>query len=179
MDDLHPLRPRCPVCKSEHKAQIHALIASKMPLADIHLATQKMGRGIKRETLGKHIRVCLGGVRPQLDEDAAQGVFDASKKAQTQAELDFATLVQARAAKLLAAGELRVTASHGLAAQALIDRRVEKQADRDLALNMARLLSGSIVMTPMEVVEGRMVDVTPGELTDGLAPPGVYEPVDA
>jgi hypothetical protein len=44
---------------------------------------------------------------------------------------------------------------------------------------MARLLSGSIVMTPMEVVEGRMVDVTPGELTDGLAPPGVYEPVDA
>ena len=36
-----------------------------------------------------------------------------------------------------------MTAQHGLTAQALLDRRIEKQADRDLALNMARLLSGA------------------------------------
>ena len=173
------LRPRCPVCKSPHKAEIHALLAAKMTFEEIHLATQKMGQGIKRITIGKHVRICLGGKRPVMDGTMAQGVYDASKAAQTQAEVDFATLVQKRAAEMLADGQLRVTASHGLQAQALLDRRAEKAADRDLAVNMARLLSGSIIMTPFEVIESRVIDVTPPELGDGLAPEGVYEPVDA
>jgi hypothetical protein len=52
---------------------------------------------------------------------------------------------------------MKVTASHGLAAQALLDRRAEKQADRDLTLNMARLLSGAISLPPAEVIEVRRV----------------------
>lgn len=145
-----------------------------MSLVDIHVATQKLGRGIKRETLGKHFRVCLGGVTPEV---LSQQIADATKGAVTQAEMDFAILVQQRATELLREGALRVTASHGLAAQALLDRRAEKAADRDLMLNMARLLSGAISMAPMEVIEAR--NVTPPELLDGLAPPGVYEPGDA
>jgi hypothetical protein len=148
---------------------IHALIASKMPLADIHAETQKMGRGIKRETIGKHIRICLGGVKPEV---LGQEIVDESKAAKTQAEIDFATMVQKRASEMLAAGDLRVTASHGLQAQALLDRRAEKQADRDLSLNMARLLSGAIMMTPSEVIDGRAIDVTPSL----LAPASVVEP---
>jgi hypothetical protein len=162
-------RTRCSVCKSEYKPQIHALRASGMLLADIHAATQKMGRGFKRETLGKHFRICLGGAQPEV---LAQEIADASKEAKTQAEIDFATLVQKRAAQMLAAGELRVTASHGLQAQALLDRRAEKQADRDLAVNMARLLSGAMVMAPSEVIEGRVLNVTPSL----LAPSSVVEP---
>jgi hypothetical protein len=157
------------VCKSPHKAQIHALIASKMPLALIHAETQKMGRGIKRETLGKHIRICLGGVKPEV---LAQEIDEANAQARTQAELDFAALVQKRASEMLARGELRVTASHGLQAQALLDRRAEKQADRDLSLNMARLLSGAMMLTPSEVIEGRAIVVTPNLL---LAPDSVVE----
>jgi hypothetical protein len=168
----NPARPRCPVCASPHKAQIHALLASKMPMADIHVETQKLGRGIKRETIGKHLRICLGGVKPEV---LGQEIVDASKAAKTQAEMDFATLVQKRATEMLAAGELRVTASHGLQAQALIDRRMEKQADRDLAMNMAMLLSGSMEMPPMSVIEGRVVDVTPAALGDGLAPVELVE----
>jgi hypothetical protein len=139
-----------------------------MTLNDIHLATQQMGRGFKRETLGKHFRICLGGVPPVVD---TQAVADASKEAQTQSQLDFAAMVQRRATEMLAAGELRVTAQHGLTAQALLDRRAEKQADRDLAVNMARLLSGSIIMTPYEVVEAR--DVTPDGATSRLLPDGL------
>lgn len=165
-------RPRCPVCKSPNKAQIHALKASKMPLADIHLATQKLGRGIKRETLGKHFRICLNGVTPEL---LAQEIADASKAAQGQAEIDFAVMVQKRATDLLAAGQLRVTAQHGLTAQALLDRRAEKQADRDVAINIARLLSGAMIMPPVTVIEGRVVE--PLALDDGLAPEGVFEVV--
>ena len=162
------LRPRCPVCKSPHRAQIHALKLSGMRLADIHVETQKLGRGIKRETLGKHFRICLDGKPPMMD---AQTIADSSKAAQTQVEVDFATMVQKRAVDMLKAGNLPVTTQHGLQAQALLDRRAEKQADRDLMLNMARLLSGAIVMTPQTVIEGRVIDVTPvAELPDGLAP---------
>lgn len=165
-------RPRCPVCLSPYKAQIHALKASKMTLADIHVETQKLGRGIKRETLGKHFRICLNNATPEL---LAQEIADASKAAQGQAELDFATMVQKRATELLAQGELRVTAQHGLTAQALLDRRAEKSADRSLAINIARLLSGAMAVTPMTVIEGRVIE--PLELNDGLAPEGVFEAV--
>jgi hypothetical protein len=168
----NPARPRCPVCKSPHKAQIHALKASKMSLADIHAETQKLGRGIKRETLGKHFRICLNGVTPEI---LAQEIVDVSREAQGQAEVDFAIMVQKRATELLAAGDLRVTAQHGLTAQALLDRRAEKAADRDLSINIARLLSGSLSMTPITVIEGRVVEMP--ELPDGLAPEGVYERV--
>jgi hypothetical protein len=147
-----------------------------MTLQDIHLASQKLGRGIKRETFGKHFAVCLGGVKPEV---LAQEIADASKAAQTVAEVDFATMVQRRATELLAAGDLRVTTQHGLSAQALLDRRAEKQADRDIAINIARLLSGAMTMAPMRVIEGRVVpDDDPLELTDGLlAPEGVFEAV--
>jgi len=169
-------RTRCTVCKSPHKAQVHALIASGMPMVAIAEQTRLLspdGKGIKRTTIGKHVRVCLGGTKPLLDETTAQDIADAGKGAQSQAEVDFAVLVQKRATDLLRAGDLRVTATHGLQAQALLDRRAEKQADRDLALNMARLLSGAISMAPLTVIEAR--NVTPPELSDGLAPEGVYE----
>jgi hypothetical protein len=156
---------------------IHALIASGMPYADIHTETQKIGAPVKRETIGKHVRICLRGIKPLLDEGTAQDIADSSREANDQASVDFAVMVQKRATELLRSGDLRVTAQHGLTAQALIDRRLEKQADRDLALNMARLLSGAIVMTPMTVIEGRVVE--PLQLDDGLAPEGVYEPADA
>jgi hypothetical protein len=148
-----------------------------MTLENIHLATKAMGRSFKRETLGKHFAICLGGQKPVLDEATAQRIADGSREAQSQAEMDFAIMVQQRATQLLRDGSLRVTAQHGLTAQALLDRRAEKAADRDLALNMARLLSGSVIMPPVHVIEGRAVEIR--GLPDGLAPEGVYEPVDA
>jgi len=170
-----PLRKRCSVCASPYKAQIHALKASKMTLAEIHLATQQLGRPYKRETLGKHFRICLKGATPEV---LAQQIADASKEAKTAAEMDFAVMVQKRATELLAAGELRVTAQHGLQAQALLDRRAEKQADRDVAINIARLLSGAMVIPPMNVIEGRVISHDDDNLLlgDGLAPDGVYDP---
>jgi hypothetical protein len=157
------------VCRSEFRPQIEALLAAKTPMADIHAETQKMGRGYKRETIGKHLRVCLGGVRPDAIDPNKLGVPTDG----TQAQVDFAVMVQKRATELLAEGSLRVTAQHGLTAQALLDRRAEKAADRDLALNMARLLSGSVSMTPITVIDSRAVEVL--KITDGLAPDDVVD----
>jgi hypothetical protein len=171
-----PARTRCSVCTSPHRPAIEALRASKMTLQDIHLETQKMGRGFKRETLGKHFAICLNGQRPLVDDDAAQSLADYGADAQTSAEIDFAVMVKRRAADMLRAGQLRVTAQHGLTAQALLDRRAEKAADRDLALNMARLLSGAVSMAPLSVIETR--NVTPLEIGDGYAPDDLVDPRD-
>jgi hypothetical protein len=167
------LRVHCPICKSPHKQQIHTLRASGMDYGQISEEMRKAGHGCKRETLGKHFRLCLGGVKPLLDDTTAIAVADAATNAQGQAEIDFAMLVQRRATEMLRDGQLRVTASHGLQAQALLDRRAEKSADRDLAINIARLLSGSISMPPMEVIEGRYTEML--ELNSGLAPMDLVE----
>ena len=76
---------------------------------------------------------------------------------------DFAKLVRDEAARQLREGKLKVTATHGLSAQGLLDRREERKADRDLMLNLARLLTGSAPRTLIEapVVEGEYRDVTP------------------
>jgi len=173
-----PERKRCPVCASPYKAQYHALKAAGLRLEDLQTESRKLGRPIKRATFGLHFRICLKGVKPEV---LAQQIADASREAKTTAEMDFATLVQKRATDLLQAGDLRVTAQHGLTAQALLDRRAEKQADRDVAINIARLLSGAMVMPPIAVIEDRVIiDVTPDEapeLSDGLAPIGLFEAV--
>lgn len=75
---------------------------------------------------------------------------------------DFAKLVRDEAARQLREGKLKVTATHGLTAQGLLDRREERKADRDLMLNLARLLTGSAPRALIEapVVEGEYRDVT-------------------
>ena len=144
-----------------------------MSYSDLETETRKLGGAIKRETIGNHVRLCLGGTKPLMDDITAQTIADMGRDATTPAEIDFASLVQKRAVQLLKTGDLRVTTTHGLQAQALLDRRLEKQADRDLALNMARLLSGAIQMTPITVIESRAL-----EITDGLAPDAVVEPIE-
>jgi hypothetical protein len=137
-------------------------------MAEMSRALGENGHGIRRETFGKHLRICLGGRKPDANEAMVQLVADATSDAKTQSEIDFAVAVQRRAQELLQAGEMRVTASHGLQAQALLDRRAEKQADRYFQFNLARLLSGAISLPPLEIIEGRSVDL--------LAPVSVVEP---
>jgi hypothetical protein len=163
-------RARCTVCKSEHRPQYHALKVAGLTANAMEAESRKLGKPIKAETFRRHFAECLDGMDPASDMSLAQQVDAAAAGAHTQAELDFASLVQKRAAQMLEAGELRVTASHGLQAQALLDRRAEKQADRDFSLNLARLMSGAVMMTPSEVIEGRAIDVTP------LAPAALIEP---
>jgi hypothetical protein len=54
---------------------------------------------------------------------------------------DVASAVQQRALELLEKGEMRISAAHALRAQEIIDRRQEKQRDRELLLVLARVLT--------------------------------------
>jgi hypothetical protein len=164
-------RGRCVICRADYKPQVHALRASGMTYEAMEEALGAMGHPHKRQTISLHFSGCLLGVVPMLDQTTAQQIVDLAGSAKSQAEIDFASMVQKRAIALMAQGNLKVTTKDGLQAQALLDRRLEKQADRELSLNMARLLSGSIAMVPTTVIEGRAIEV--------LAPPGLIEPRDA
>jgi hypothetical protein len=54
---------------------------------------------------------------------------------------DVASVIAQRSLEMLDAGEMRLTASHALQAQAILDRRQEKQRDRELLLVLARVLT--------------------------------------
>ena len=79
---------------------------------------------------------------------------------------DLALLVRDEARARIEDGELEVTVSHGLAAQAMLDRREEKQQERELALGLARLLSGSGASAPARVIDGSSERLGSGDLTD-------------
>jgi hypothetical protein len=71
---------------------------------------------------------------------------------------DVASLVQTRAIEGIKDGTLRVTTQHGLSAQKMLDAREDKRRDRELALNVARMLSGA-----MPVPDHLVINVTPRE----------------
>lgn len=165
-------RRRCSACRSPHVLAINTLLAAKTPYLRIEDEMRKLGTPIKADTISAHFRVCLDG-KPELTREDAITVSELGSSATTDEQRDFATLIQQRAMELLEKGEIRVTAAHGLQAQALIDRRAEKAADRDLAVNIARLLSGAMIQTPMRVIEGTAYDVEADTLA--LAPARLIE----
>lgn len=119
------------------------------------------GMGMKRETMQKHLRVCIGTEATGPD---VVRVTDEVVKAQPATEelpqqdqpQDVATLVQAQVVEKLKEGEARVTVQHGLQAQQLLDRRAERAKDRELAVTLARLLHSPA--PPPEAITARPVD---------------------
>ena len=72
---------------------------------------------------------------------------------------DLAALVRDNVIALVESGELVPTLSEGLRAQEMIDRRVEKSADRELAVSIAGILGGGPVVN--------MIEMEAEEITDG------------
>jgi hypothetical protein len=146
------------VCRSPDLLAIHTMLAARASFAQVSAAMRTKGTAMKPTTVAAHFHQCLDNVYPDITDVQLQRVQDMRG--------DFAVLVQKKAMQLLETGNLRVTATHGLQAQALLDRRAEKAADRDLAVNLARLLSGAMAPTPMKVVSGEGYDIM-------LAPPRI------
>jgi len=108
---------------------------------------------MKRETIGKHIKACLGtDAKPsEIKAVAATVVVPPDTKPG-----DVAVLVQQEVVRKLRAGEGRVTVQHGLQAQQLMDRRSERQKDREVAVTLARLLHSA--GPPPEIVRARPIE---------------------
>jgi len=160
-------RPNCSICSDPTlRDRIAEYLAAGRSFEAISRAEKEAGRALKAETVSAHFRGCMDSKRPSLTLDALEQVVSPGR--------DFALLVRDKAVEALQDGDIRITAQHGLTAQGLLDRRAEKQADREFGLNLARLLSGAVVPTPMTVIEGRAVTIESGEEAL-LAPVGVYD----
>jgi len=70
------------------------------------------------------------------------------------AKPDLAELVRDDVRRRVEDGDLHPTVQQGLIAQQMIDRREERAQDRELAMGLARLLSGSGEHTPARVIDG-------------------------
>lgn len=115
---------------------------------------------MKALTISKHRRVCLTqgvGERVAPAVRAEVAVMSAKVREGLADANDLALLIRDAVAEKVRVGEVRLTAQHGLTAQAQLDRRAEKQAGREVLIRMTRLLLG--IGPPAEVLPAR--DVTP------------------
>ncbi len=176
----------CKIDRDEKASVINALLASGVPMVQIERQMKAEGYVIKRETIKRHMERCVlgtpgaGAPKPALVRPAAP---NGRPRATSQ---DIAILVQRRVAERLNDPDtlMRVDVKDGLAAQALLDKRAEKEKDRAFVLNLARLLSGAGQDTPLEIVDGEYVEVSDEEANDDeyvprapslLAPPSLRD----
>lgn len=132
----------CSICNSGKRGIIDPLLAAGRSAYAIEKVMRETKTPVKSETVLKHLDGCLNGRRP-----SSELLTDTLVRRQH----DFAAAVKDAAMEKLEAGELRITTRDGLAAQGLLDKRAEKQADRDLMVNLARLMTGR---PPPEVIVG-------------------------
>lgn len=107
---------------------------------------------VSRITLGNHRRQHTSPEHIKARRDLAKNIQKAVKV--ESASGDLAKLVSNYVYKMVENGDVIPTLSEGLRAQEMIDRRKEKNADRELAISMAGVLGG------VYMVEGTAMEVT-------------------
>ena len=106
---------------------------------------------ISRITLGNHRRQHTSEEHINARRELARNIQKAVKV--ESASGDLAKLVSNYVYKMVENGDVIPTLSEGLRAQEMMDRRKEKNADRELAISMAGILGGGFIVegTAMEV----------------------------
>ena len=128
----------CSICSDPVKlAWVEAQHALGFSSNAMESRSREWGTPMKQETLMRHLRHAHG---TSSTLPAPTDPRDSYQPSNDQPKADVATLVQAEVMKKLEDGTARVTVQHGLQAQQLIDRRLERQKDRELAVTLARLL---------------------------------------
>jgi hypothetical protein len=131
-----------------------------MPDTRISSWLESEGQYVSRITLGKHRREHLTTDFEQAKAAAIKVMEKRKNTLKPTSGTDLASLVRDYTFSAIENGELLPTLSEGLRAQEILDRRQEKGADRDLAMTLASILGGSIV------VEGIATPVDPELLTE-------------
>jgi glutaredoxin 2 len=155
--NLAPVLERCAACRSPFAEQINQRMANGQPDTKVSDWLKENNAYISRITLGGHRRNHLTNEY----QTAKAAVIKKFKKNQEKlkADGDLAALVKNHVISMVEAGELIPTLSEGLRAQEMIDRRVEKSADRELSVTLAGILGGGPVVN--------MIEMEAEEITDG------------
>jgi len=159
MDELAkaPVLAQCAACRSPFAEQINERMRRGVPDTQVSKWLKENDGYISRITLGMHKRDHL------TDEfQAAKKTAVAAFKRQQgtiKVKGDLAQLVRDQVIRMVDDGFVMPTLAEGLRAQEMIDRRVEKSADRDLAISMAAILGGGPTI--------QMIEMHAEEIEDG------------
>jgi len=147
--NLAPVLERCAACRSPFAEQINQRMANGQPDTKVSDWLKENNSYISRITLGGHRRNHLTNEY----QTAKAAVIKKFKKNQDKlkADGDLAALVKGHVIAMVEAGELVPTLAEGLRAQEMIDRRVEKSADRELSVTLAGILGGGPVVNMIEM----------------------------
>lgn len=168
-------RRTCVIDRSTFNEEINALLATGLSINAITTRMRGVGMKVKRDTIDKHWKLCLG----RDAQSYANLDLIVRKQAEgaplSEVERDFATMVQRRALKEMAMERLKVTTKDGLLAQQILDKRVEKAKDREFVMNLARIISGAGQLPPADVIEAEFTEGAIDDVMKMLAPPQVQK----
>lgn len=157
--NLAPVLERCAACRSPFADQINQKMSNGLPDTKVASWLKEQGAYISRITLGQHKRSHL---TTEYQAAKAEVIKKFKKNQKTlKASGDLASLVRDQVIAMVDAGELMPTLAEGLRAQEMIDRRVEKSADRELSVTLAGILGGGPVV--------QVIEMEAEEITDGTA----------
>lgn len=151
----------CRICADDTaRLTVNALIVAGARNDLIFDQLAATGNGYPKKDIWNHRHVCLDNSAERAQDELLM----------QDRRIDFAELVKREATRKLRAGKLEVTATHGLQAQALIDKREDRAADRDLMLKLGRVFSGAVGYgPPADLVEGDYVDIEEGAVLPDFA----------
>lgn len=156
MTDLAPVLTGCHVCRSPLVDALNKKMRDGMSDVQLSKWLDDAGHYISRITLGKHKRDHLTEDH-ELKRMNAIGRLKKQKKTM-KASGDLAMLVRDFVHSAVEDGELTPSLAEGLRAQEMIDRRQEKGADREVALQLAGILGGGATYQIIEATEIRSVN---------------------
>jgi hypothetical protein len=159
---LAPVLERCAACRSPFAEHINQRMANGQPDTKVSDWLKENNSYISRITLGGHRRNHLTNEY----QTAKAAVIKKFKKNQDKlkADGDLAALVKGHVIAMVEAGELVPTLAEGLRAQEMIDRRVEKSADRELSVTLAGILGGGPVVNMIEMEAEEIEDAEDSSL---------------
>lgn len=129
---------RCATCDHPQVREINHRIADGRPLTDISRWLRELGTPITRQALARHAKDHRG-VQPQRGRRPVSG--------------DFLELVRDTVHEGVAEGSIALTARDGLQAQRQLDERLARNADRDLMLKVALVLTGNVPLIAAHVLD--------------------------
>ena len=144
--NLAPVLTGCHVCRSPLADLISRRMREGMPDTKVSKWLESEGQYVSRVTLGKHRREHLTSDFEKAKSEAIKVMEDRKKTLKPTKGVDLASLVRDYTFSAVEAGELLPTLAEGLRAQEILDKRSEKSSDRDLAMTLASILGGSMVI---------------------------------
>lgn len=156
---------QCTICHGDQDRRrfVNESLAQGRTQLAIEAESRTLGFPVKVETIRKHQKVCVANgvdkllIPPKMGKRPADSAVPMSLAPLPDTD-DFATLVRAQAVAQIKAGELKVTTQDGLAAQSLLDKREERRKDREVMVQIGRLLATKSAPPPM-VIEGDYEEV--------------------